>query len=247
MTAGRSRGLLVSVEGIDGSGKSELAASLAARLAEEHRDALLLDRHTATAGLSGYLADHLAGLRRLIWEYPPGAVTSDLGFHHWTGLIGAWFHGLDHLVVRPALDAGRPVVADSWFYKFTARFALTAGHSDAGEPFVGVSVPDLVIWLDVPPETCADRRPDARATERGEWQGLADEPDAFTTYQHRVRGAYRRLAAAHQWCRLGPMDLPELTERARELVESRSEPIGAGRRPGPVRSRGEENDGDDRA
>ncbi|MEV7010661.1 hypothetical protein [Streptosporangium sp. NPDC051022] len=198
MVAGR----FVSVEGIDASGKSTLASRLVESLARDGRPARLLDRATVIGMLDGYPARHMSDLCELIWGYPKGARTSELGFDHWTHLLAAWFHAVDGLVIRPAVADGAVLVADSWLFKFTARFALTVGLPDAERVFDGIVQPDRVVWLDVAPEICAGRRSEFRTTELGEWQGFDERNRAFITYQGRVREVYERLADAHSWHRI---------------------------------------------
>ena len=238
-------GRFLSVEGIDASGKSTLAAALAGWLAARGRPALLLDRHGAVAAAEGYPAEHLAGLRRLIWEYPPQARTSQLGFAHWANLLAAWYHAVDEVVVRPAVAAGTWVVADSWFYKFAARFAVTVGPDAAQRAFVGVTAPDPVLWLDVAPQVCAGRRDTMRPTERGEWQGLDRRPaptngpdPGFLTYQAHVRGAYARLAAEHGWLVFTDLAPPDphgpLPEPLRGLLAVPAVAVAAAGGPAPA-------------
>jgi dTMP kinase len=223
--------LFLSVEGIDACGKSTVARLLADRVAADGRQVLFLDRRNAVASLEGYPADHLAGLRSLIWEYPPDATTSQLGFTHWSHLIGAWFAAVDHTVVRPGLDRGLWIVADSWFYKFAARFALSQGLPAGMAPFTGISRPDAVVWLDVPPEQCVLRRSELRSTERGEWQGLSGDR-AFVEYQGRVRQVYGELAAGQAWITLGPMAPEDAADTAFDrLAAAATTP--AGTPPGP--------------
>jgi thymidylate kinase len=212
------RGRLVSCEGIDASGKSTVARLLADRIAADGRQVLFLDRKSAVASLDGYLADHLAALRSLIWEYPPDAMTSRLGFTHWSHLIGAWFAAVDHTVVRPGLDRGLWIVADSWFYKFAARFALSQGLQEGLAPFAGVSRPDTAVWLDVPPEECVLRRSELRSTERGEWQGLDGGARTFVEYQGRVRQVYRELAGREAWFTMGSASPKDAADRAFDHV-----------------------------
>ncbi len=199
------------VEGLDACGKSTLARLLTRHLDSESGPAFLLTRRTATQRTGGYVTDHLAALRALIWEYPPHARTSDLGFGHWSALIGAWFHAVDHTLVRPLLATGTWVVADSWFHKFMARFTLQVGAADAAAPFRGLTSPDSVLWLDVPPEECANRRVEFRSTESGEWHAHAD---GFVDYQRRVRGVYAELAERLGWERLEPAGVAEVAAEA---------------------------------
>lgn len=231
----RRSGRFIAVEGIDGSGKSSVAAELARDLTASGASAVLVDRHTAPGLAAGYPGSHLRSLAALIWEYPVSAHTSRLGFGHWSHLLAAWFHAVDHLVVRPALAEGAYVVADSWCHKFVARFALTVDLPRAQAVFAGVSVPERVLWLDVPPEVCMRRRTQLRATERGEWQGLDTADDGYLAYQAGVRSMYRALATAGGWRVLTAVDRAAVrAELRRELDELAAiAPPGAARRPDP--------------
>ncbi|HEY1619525.1 MAG TPA: AAA family ATPase [Streptosporangiaceae bacterium] len=219
-------GWFVAVEGIDASGKSTVAAQLAAELTAAGRPAVLVDRRSAPALAGGYPGEHLAGLARLIWDYPPDARTSELGFCHWSRLLAAWFHAVSEVVVGPALAGGATVIADSWWHKFAARFALTVGLSQARAVFDGATVPDQVLWLDVPPQVCAQRRTALRATERGEWQGLRDCDDGYLRYQRQVRAVLESMATAGGW-RVLPDAADERLAAALELVTGRAAAAGA--------------------
>lgn len=190
---------LVAVEGIDGSGKTTVARQLVRALGDAGDEAVLVSRETVPDALDDYRASHLRSVRRLIWDYPADAHTSDLGFGHWRHLLAAWFAAVDHSVVQPALARGAFVVADSWYYKFVARFAVATGLARAREAFAGISEPDLVLWLDTPLEVCLRRRTELRSTETGEWTHAGEGADGFLAYQSAVRETYRRLARAHAW------------------------------------------------
>jgi dTMP kinase len=226
----------IAVEGIDGSGKTSVAGELTRTLGAGGAAAVLVDRHTAPALAAGYPGEHLRTLADLIWEYPADAHTSRLGFGHWSHLLAAWFHAVDHLVVRPALAEGRYVVADSWCPKFVARFALNVGLTRAQAVFAGVSVPDRVLWLDVAPEVCVRRRSRLRTTERGEWQGLDTADDGYLAYQAGVRSMYRALATAGGWRALTGVDRAAVrAELSRELVAIRGCDADRRTRPGGTR------------
>jgi dTMP kinase len=217
-------GSLIAVEGIDGSGKSTVAREIADALEQVGLRAVLVSRATAPEIANGYCAEHLRTLGRLIWDYPETAKTSALGFGHWAHLLASWFAAVDHTVIRPAVARGTCIVADSWYYKFAARFALGVGLKQALGFFRDVSVPDTVIWLDVPPETCLARRRTLRSTERGEWQDLDDGGGAaFVEYQGKVRRMYRALASACSWEVVASTDRAsvagEIGRRLREIRE----------------------------
>jgi thymidylate kinase len=214
-------GWFVAVEGIDGSGKSTVAAQLVGELVTGGRRAVLVDRRTAPGLAGGYPGEHLAGLARLIWDYPSDARTSELGFCHWSRLLAAWFHAVSEVVVRPALAGGAIVIADSWWHKFAARFALTVGLRRARAVFDGAAVPDQVLWLDVPPQVCAQRRTVLRGTERGEWQGLRDRDDGYLRYQRQVRAGFRSMATTGGWQVL-PDAADERLAAALELITDRA-------------------------
>jgi len=101
-------------------------------------------------------------------------------------------------------------VTDSWYFKFVARFAVAIELSKALDTFDEVSEPDLVLWLDTPPEVCLRRRPELRSTESGEWTGDGHGAEGFLAYQSAVRGTYRRLAGARSWTVVASADGTDL-------------------------------------
>lgn len=216
-------GRLVAVEGIDASGKSTFAAQVVRALRDRGLPVMLVDRTTAPAAAGDYPGAHLRGLRELIWEYPDDAQTSLLGFDHWAHLLASWFAAVDHTVVRPALERGGWVVADPWYYKFAARFALGVGLEQALAAFTGISTPASVVWLDVDPEVCASRRTGLRATETGEWQGRDRDLSGFVEYQAGVRRQYGALAASLGWHAVTAPDVAAVVDRLVGTIGERRE------------------------
>jgi dTMP kinase len=189
---GGQRGLLVALEGIDGSGKSSLQRRLISRLRK--RGLRVMGRHEPNDSYLGRYAQQ-ASLRDA-----------------WTGAV---FFTLDRYRARPNLlrDMRRSdvVVTDRSLYSTVAyqgsmlspraRSRLMEMQSDA------TVLPDRVILLDLPP---SEARPRLRKRH-------ALAPLERRQTQERVRRTYRKLARHQGWlvldARQSPLLLSEAAER----------------------------------
>jgi dTMP kinase len=173
------RGIFITIEGIDGAGKSTQARMLAERLRARGHDVLLTQEPGGTK-----LGEHL---RRALLD--GSAQVGDAA-----ELLLYVADRAQHVeeVVRPALQQGRTVVceryADSTLaYQGYGRgldldFVRRANHFATG----GLE-PDLTLLLDLPPEIARQR--------------LAGTPDRLEreepAFHARVANGYRELARAH--------------------------------------------------
>jgi dTMP kinase len=174
----RTGGVFITVEGIDGAGKSTHVEALAGWLRQRGR----VVRQTREPGGTP-LAESLRGL---VLGQPMDALTESL-------LVFAARR--DHLqhCIEPALAAGEVVLCD----RFTdATFAYQGGGRgfdrtvlEQLEQWVQQGrQPDLTLWFDLPPAVAAGRRAAVRAPDRFESQD-----EAFFT---RVRAGYAARAQA---------------------------------------------------
>jgi len=200
-------GRFVTVEGIDGAGKSSHVDALAAWLRERGH----IVRVTREPGGTP-LAE---SLRELVLGQPMDALTEAL-------LVFAARR--DHLVqvIEPALARGECVLCD----RFTdASFAYQGG----GRGLDGAVLaqlerwvqqgrqPDLTLWFDLDAPTAAARRTAARAPDRFEAQDLA--------FFERVRAGYQARAAAapERFVRLDAARAPaEVWQQLRAALEQRA-------------------------
>jgi dTMP kinase len=171
-------GRFVSVEGIDGAGKSTHLEAIAAWLRARGATVTLTREPGGTP-----LAE---ALRALVLHEPMDALTESL-------LVFAARR--DHLqrCIEPALARGEVVLCD----RFTdASFAYQGGGRGFDLEVLGRleswvqqgRQPDLTIWFDLPPAVAAARRAAARAPDRFEAEDLA--------FFERVRAGYAARAAA---------------------------------------------------
>jgi dTMP kinase len=177
------RGLFLSFEGGEGSGKSLQARRLAEALTERGRDVVLTREPGGTAA-GERIRDILLHAR----EIPLSPEAQAL-------LFSSARAQLVREVIRPALDAGRIVIADRFFDSTVVYQGYGQGVSlqairEVTAVAVGNLVPDRTFLLDVPVEVGL-----ARSGWRAEARWDRFEADA-TELHVRVREAYLRLAAA---------------------------------------------------
>lgn len=175
-----SRGLFITVEGIDGCGKSTQARLIAAALEAAGHDVLRL-REPGGVKISEQI--------RAILLDPANAEMGDVCE---LLLYEAARAQLVHQVIRPALAAGKTVVCDRFYDSTTAYQAFADGLdrnmvSQANELAVDGCRPDLTLVFDLPAEDALRRRSGREAEDRLELKGLE--------FQERVAAGFRAVAA----------------------------------------------------
>lgn len=175
-----SRGLFITVEGIDGCGKSTQARLIAAALEAAGHDVLRL-REPGGVKISEQI--------RAILLDPANAEMGDVCE---LLLYEAARAQLVHQVIRPALAAGKTVVCDRFCDSTTAYQAFADGLdrnmvSQANELAVDGCRPDLTLVFDLPVEDALRRRSGREAEDRLELKGLE--------FQERVAAGFRAVAA----------------------------------------------------
>ncbi|GAB4214101.1 MAG: dTMP kinase [Rhodoferax sp.] len=187
-------GLFISIEGIDGAGKSTHLQALAQALRAAGRSVCLTREPGGTP-----LAE---ALRELVLHQPMDALTEAL-------LVFAARRDHVQQCIAPALARGEVVLSDRFA---DASFAYQGGgrgvdwgclaqlerwvQADAAAPGQVLLQPALTLWFDVPPEVAAQRLAGARLPDRFEAQPLA--------FFAAVRAAYARRADADptRWVRI---------------------------------------------
>ena len=172
-------GLFLTVEGVEGAGKTTQVARLAERLRAAGGSVLVVREPGGTP-----LAEEA---RRLVLDpaLEPGAAAELF-------LMLVARADLVHRVIAPALEAGTTVVADrvdhsTQAYQIGGRGRPAAEVAAANRLATGGLQPDLVVVLDVPPEVGRSRQ--AAAGKRRDRMELADEG-----FHDRVAGTFRAAA-----------------------------------------------------
>lgn len=173
-------GCFITVEGIDGCGKSTQARLLAEDLERAGYDVLTL-REPGGVAIS-------EKIRALLLDPANVEMSATCELL----LYEAARAQLVHEVVAPALAGGRVVVCDRFYDSTTAYQGYAGGVpldavTRANELAVGACAPDLTLVFDIDPALAAERTV-SRAQDRMEAKGIA--------YQQRVAEGFRAIAAA---------------------------------------------------
>ncbi len=174
-----ARGLFISLEGIDGSGKSTQARRLAEALRALGRDTVLTREPGGASGAEE--------IRRLLVEGDPDRWSPE------TEILLFTAARRDHLerTIRPALEAGRDVITDRFadstrVYQGATRGDLRALVDQIHSAAIGME-PDLTLILDMDPETALAR---GLARDSGE-----DRFEDFgLPFQQKLRAGFQALA-----------------------------------------------------
>lgn len=175
-----AQGLFITVEGIDGCGKSTQATLIAAALEAAGHEVLRL-REPGGVKISEQI--------RAILLDPANAEMGDVCE---LLLYEAARAQLVHQVIRPALAAGKTVVCDRFYDSTTAYQAFADGLdrnmvSQANALAIDGCRPDLTLVFDLPVEDALRRRSGREAEDRLELKGLE--------FQERVAAGFRAVAA----------------------------------------------------
>jgi dTMP kinase len=200
------RGVFITLEGIDGSGKSTQARRLAESLRSEGHGVVLTREPGGSPGAEE--------IRRLLVEGDPDRWSGE------TEILLFTAARRDHLekTIRPALAAGRIVVSDRFadstrVYQGTARGELRGLVDRLHEMAIGIE-PDLTLVIDMEPEAAL-----ARGLARKSGEDRFE--DLGAAFQMRLRRGFLDLAAEHpDRCRLidGNRDADAVAQDIRAAV-----------------------------
>jgi thymidylate kinase len=149
---------------------------------------------------------------------------STLGDHHWLFLAAAWFSAVQSNRLQAARAPRELVLMDGWYYRLIAKFIYKGGFDRDWlfSLFSIVSVPDLVVVLDVEPETAWKRRPAFKPNElgvyeRGGGDGAQSEFETYCRYQGALRRILLELAQERSWV-VVPQDEGTTAEDTRDQI-----------------------------
>jgi thymidylate kinase len=216
--------MFVVLEGIDGSGKSTLARMIADKLTTKVPSVRVYHKLSPDFD-DPYVRRQMRKLRDvMVVPAEEQHHLSTLGDHHWLFLAAAWFSAVQPNRLRTARASGELVLMDGWYYRLIAKFLYKGGfdHDWLFSLFSTVSEPDLVVILDVEPETAWKRRPtftpnELGVYERGGGDGAPSEFEMYCRYQGALRQILLELGRERSWV-VVPQDETTTAEDTRDEI-----------------------------
>lgn len=195
-----ARGREITVAGIDGAGKSTLAARLHQALNDAGYPAILVGKHSTEVPMDGELSAYVDRLNALVYRRD-ARVAHACSDHYWLLALAAWYTLQDELVIRPALAAGTHVILDNAHHKILARYAVNPEVPThlAEQVFAHLIQPDLVIFLRIGAREALLRKGEFTSLETGH-SGSGDED--FIRYQNIVLAQLEQQGERDGWLTL---------------------------------------------
>ncbi|MCX4826385.1 thymidylate kinase [Streptomyces sp. NBC_01142] len=221
VTPHAKRGRIITVTGIDGAGKSTLAARLYQALTDAGHPSILVGKHSTEVSMDPELSAYVDRLNELVYRRD-ARVAQACGDHYWLLALAAWYSLQDTLVIRPALAAGTHVILDNAQHKILARYAVNERVSTrlAEQVFAHLTEPDLVFFLRIGAREALRRKGEFTSLETG--HSGAEDKD-FIRYQDSVLAQLREQEQCGGWLSLDVtgMDRDTVYKTASEALADR--------------------------
>jgi thymidylate kinase len=213
------KGLLISLEGIDGSGKTTLSRKIGAAL-EGAGATCCSNKEIVEDG--SFVQDAMEKIASLLWPKEHTTFDHVLPLEYWLSLQVAWYSLLDRFVVSPRLARGDILIMDGWYHKFMAKLLLRGCRFEyLSTVFEHITRPDLVILLDVDVREVWKRKKDFRPHELGLHHHYGELGESsFVDYQSNIFAQMSFLAGELGWRRIRLDVTAPIEENSQLLVDT---------------------------
>lgn len=194
------RGKLISLEGIDGVGKTSCATLLCEKLSSKTKCVYINRKSIPTS--NEYIQQHMEYLYAIMWgkgkvfSKAPNIEYNGLNRKHWLHLMIAWYSAFEQHMLLPILEKGVSVVTDGYIYKEIAKAIYSSGDFDTENEFDFLVKPDIVFYLTASPKDCIRNDSNINRIESGAFVG---EQSDFISHQTKMKLIYDKLAKDKNW------------------------------------------------
>ena len=180
--------MFISLEGIDGSGKTTLAKELAKK-----NDDLYFVSRKDLPSVDGFIKEQMRKVASLMWTSNHGMLDHLLPTDYWIFLQLTWYCLLYEFTIKPLIESKKNIVIDGWYYKFWARLELqNIDIKYLKVLFSHIPAPDHVILLDVNVEDIFLRKTGFKAYEMGS-HITGQSENTTTSFMEFQNGTFKNL------------------------------------------------------
>lgn len=195
------RGKLISLEGIDGVGKTSCATVLCNKLNTGDKIFKYINRKEIPTS-DEYIKLHMEYLYAIMWgrgevfSKAPDVMYNGLSREHWLHLMIAWYSAFEQHMILPLLKSGVFIITDGYIYKEIVKAIYSSGNYDTLKEFEFLYKPDLVVYLTARPEDCIRKDSYTNRIESGKFVGMQSD---FVKHQAMMKKIYDKLARDNNW------------------------------------------------
>ena len=204
------RGRLISLEGIDGVGKTTCAKLLCNTISKT--EACVYVNRKMLPSTNEYCKLHMKYLSSIMWRHgevfskAPNIEYNGFNREHWRYLMMAWYCAFEQHVISPILEDGVSIIMDGYVHKEIAKAIYSTGDFETAKEFDFLIKPDVVFYLKAPIEDCLREDSNTNRIESGEFVGQKCD---FILHQTKMQAIYDKLASENYWitiCRTGDVN-----------------------------------------
>jgi len=172
----------VSLEGIDGAGKTSLIKRL-----NELPDVGVVQKKMLSSD-DHFVECQIEKIKNAMYPGFDGKFDHTMGSEYWIYLQCVWYDLIYKNLILTAEKSLKFIVSDGWYFKFIAKVEQEGFSLEKlSEVFSLIPKPDLVVFLDVAPETACKRGKEFSYYEAGSHQGLQKSRESFLAFQSNIR------------------------------------------------------------
>lgn len=198
------RGTLISLEGIDGVGKTTCAKILCERLNTKGKEYRYVNRKEIPS-TTPYIKAHMENLYAIMWgqgevfSRSPDIPYNGLTKEHWRHLMLAWYSAFEQHLILPILEKGVSIITDGYIHKEITKAIHSTGDFSTAEQFNFLHKPDIVIYLTASPEDCIR---DDSYTNRVESGMFVGNQSNFVKHQDSMNVIYDKFSLEDKWIKV---------------------------------------------
>lgn len=196
-----NRGKLISLEGIDGVGKTSCASLLCEKLTLQGNEFIYVNRKEIPSS-NDYIKMHMEYMYAILWgkgevfSKAPNVEYNGLSCEHWRHLMIAWYCAFEQHMILPTLEKGISIITDGYVYKEIVKAIYSSGDFETEKEFAFLYKPDVVFYLTASPKDCIRSDSFKNRIESGMFVGMQSD---FVKHQGNMKLIYDKLAKDKKW------------------------------------------------